>query len=272
MKHVYPILFLHIPKSAGITLHDILHREYPELKHKVIYAVKEGEQFQKSWSVLRNRYKVIRGHFLFGMHDYVKGDAKYITMLRNPVDRTISGYNFIKVKTDHPFYNAMKTNNYSLREFLEGKFVANFDNIAVRFLSGNHHLPFGEINQSHFENAKKNLMDSKMVFGITERFDESVLLFKRVLNWKSPWYKKQNESVKHSSVIDERTMQIIQETNRFDLQLYEFACNVFQERINGCGDEFKAELTNFIEENKNHSNTLVSSGLMEKINQTISRV
>lgn len=269
MKHIYPILFLHIPKTAGITLHDVLEREYAELRQKVIFSVDHSNKFKRSWPIFRNRYQVIRGHFLYGLHESLKGDFHYITMIRNPVERTISGYNFIKIKTDHPFYHEMRKHNYSLYEFLDGKYLRNFDNICVRFLSGDNKIPFGEINHVHFEKAKSNLMNSNLLFGITEKFEASLLHFKKELHWKKPYFIKQNAWPKEDLTIDEKTLSKIKECNFYDLKLYEFADGVFEERIKSYGAGFENELSAFIKENENYMAQKSSSKLMEHVAKKI---
>ena len=119
-------------------------------------------------------------------------------------------------------------------------------------------MPFGEINETHLELAKKNLSASNMLFGITERFDESVLYFKNELNWNNPYYANKNVSKNLTAKknIDEETKQAIMKCNKYDLQLYEFAKTIFDERINSLGHNFKNELDQFKVENAKRNKKL----------------
>lgn len=252
MEKNFPIIFLHIPKTAGLTFHEILTDQYPNRKHKLIPTVQHVNEFGNLPVEQRNKVGVIKGHLLYGLHTSFFEPSAYITFLRDPVTRTISGYEFIKTRKDHPFYNEMKSKKFTLADFLNQKLVANFDNIQTRFLCGDNSMPFGEINESHFELAKKNLLSDNMLFGITEMFDESILYFKRKLDWDSPYYARVNVTKKHTidrKNLDGKTIIAINESNKYDLRLYEFAYDIFKERINALGNDFSLEVEQFRKQN-----------------------
>ena len=67
----------------------------------------------------------------------------------------------------------------------------------TRLLAGGEYtfnVPFGSINEEHYEMAIKNLDNHFAVTGITERFNESILVLANELNWKSPYYSIANKS------------------------------------------------------------------------------
>jgi hypothetical protein len=247
-----PIVFLHIPKTAGLTFHEILTDQYPQRKHKLIYTVGHTKTFIELPEKKKAKIGVIKGHLLYGLHDFMPNKPIYITLLRDPIARTISGFEFIKNKKDHPFYKELKLQKYTLYDFLNQQFIPNFDNMHVRFLCGNNSMPFGTINESHFEMAKKNLITSNMLFGITEMFDESILCFKNELGWTNPFYSKVNVAKNNSlnmQNIDPATRDMILNCNKFDIQLYQFAKDKFLEKIKMMGKDFKDELNVFQENN-----------------------
>ena len=136
---------------------------------------------------------------------------------------------------------------------MKNKCIANFDNIHVRFLCGDNSMKFGEITEQHLELAKKNLSQSNLLIGITEKFDESILYFKNFLGWENPYYAKVNVSkisLTKQQSIDEETKLTIMDCNKFDLQLYEFAQLKFQEQINSLGSGFGEEVVKFKNENE----------------------
>ena len=49
--------------------------------------------------------------------------------------------------------------------------------------------PFGEVTDEMLEQAKHNLRDDIVYFGLTERFDESLVLAKRRLGFRSILYR-----------------------------------------------------------------------------------
>ncbi len=247
-----PIVFLHIPKTAGLTLHEILTDQYPETKHKLIYTVGHTKNYTDLPEEKKKKIGVIKGHLLYGLHEKMWVQPTYLTFLRDPVMRTISGYEFIKTKKDHPFHKEMKDKDFSLLDFLRQKYVANFDNIQTRFLCGDNSMPFGEVNETHFQRAKNNLLSDHMLFGITEKFDESVIYFKRKLGWKAPYYAKVNVTKKHTvkrNALDETTKQAILDCNQYDLRLYEFARELFEQKIEALGNDFNLEVEQFRKQN-----------------------
>ncbi len=57
--------------------------------------------------------------------------------------------------------------------------------------------------------------------GLTERFDESVLLLRRVMGWRTlPFYRSQNVNRKKAP-IDDAQKEVIRAFNRYDIELYE---------------------------------------------------
>src|SRR6516162_400599 len=89
------LLFLHIHKTAGTTLHRIIEREYNPF---YIYTIEGG---RIEWSVdhlkklplhRRAALQVVKGHMSFGLHEYLPQPSTYITFLRDPVERCISSY------------------------------------------------------------------------------------------------------------------------------------------------------------------------------------
>lgn len=94
------IIFLHLPKNAGTSMYSILKRNYSA---KEIYHVrynKNGiwnlDEFKKLPQNKKDKIYLLTGHFDFGLHEYFSHQFQYVTMMRNPIERTISFYNYIK--------------------------------------------------------------------------------------------------------------------------------------------------------------------------------
>ncbi len=74
--------------------------------------------------------------------------------------------------------------------------------------------------------------------GLTERFDESIVMMKHFLGWRKLRYfvRKQTRDRPSMDKVDPASLQLIRECNKFDLELYEFAQELFQRQI----DELQA--------------------------------
>jgi hypothetical protein len=105
----------------------------------------------------------------------------------------------------------------------------------------------GTLGSASLEIAKTNLRAHFLVPGIVERFDESVLLMKRYLGWRMPFYVKKNVATANdaSTELDEGTRNLILKSNRLDEQLYAFANELLTAQINYASPSFGPELRLF---------------------------
>ena len=96
------VIFLHLPKTAGTTVNRLIEWEY---RLSEMYSI---DPVLFEWSaahlrkLTRDRLKKIRmfkGHMLFGLHEVLPQPATYITVLRDPVDRVISAFYFMRSST-----------------------------------------------------------------------------------------------------------------------------------------------------------------------------
>jgi hypothetical protein len=244
---VQPLIFLHIPKTAGVTLHYILRNQYFLKRIYNIYSLPGTQMFIDLPDKTKLKYKVINGHMHFGLHKHIPVPVAYFTFLREPYARTISGFNFIKQYRSHPYHKEIVEKKYSLKEFLNLKLVKNFDNMHVRFLAGANDLPFGEVDETVFNKAKENFDSYFKVFGIVERFDESILFIKEEFNWSNPYYVRENQSPQKNDMndFDEETVELIRKYNYYDKQLYDYACVKFDTIIKQRGSGFQDKVKKF---------------------------
>ena len=245
MSETTTILFLHIPKTAGTTVHHILNNQYRSLPSFSISHPDQITHFENKSKEERSRIKVLKGHFAFGAHAYYSEPTTYFTFLREPIKRSISSFNYLKSNRVFPFEKSEE--QYSLKDLLKSGHKKNFDNCHVRFLAGATNLGYGEVNEETYQLALSNFENYFDTFGICERFDESLICLKQNLNWSMPFYVKANVSEKQSylSIFDEETYQLLNHYNKFDLLLYEHASKKFDAMIRSKGETFEKELRRF---------------------------
>ena len=92
--------------------------------------------------------------------------------------------------------------------------------------------------------AKDNIDKHFPVVGLTERFDESLLLIKRQLGWRTCFYSTMNitDKKQQKKEYDQSDLDAVRDANQMDLKLYEFAQKRLQEQIDELGSEFEKEL------------------------------
>jgi len=116
------------------------------------------------------------------------------------------------------------------------------------------------------EIAKANLREYFSLVGISERFDESLILLKRVLGWRTKdiLYVRQNVIRDRPSKgsIDSDILKVIEQHNELDIQLYEFAKQMFEERISQQDSSFRREVQIFRLCNKLYSLFMNNKGVV----------
>lgn len=227
--HAAALIFLHIPKTAGTTLNRIIEWQYdPRLIYTVDpYQIRATAGRLKTLSEeRRRRLRVVRGHLLYGIHECLPQGATYITMLRDPVKRVLSSYQFILRRPLHPLHRKLKAKGIGVEEFLE--FTANRQNLQTKMLAG---VPYvGPCDEQTLAAAKEHATESFRVVGISERFQESLLLIASSFGWEIPYYENRKVS-KNRPAIEPATIELIRKHNPYDLELYEFGQRRFEEDL-----------------------------------------
>jgi hypothetical protein len=231
------VIFLHLPKTAGTTLNRLIEWEYPLFQ---MYSI-DPVFFRWSWKHLQHlsekrlkRTRVFKGHMLFGLHEILPQPATYITVLREPVDRVISAFYFMRNYKLHPLYWKMRRGNWSLEDFVRRSLR---ENVQCKVLAGAEYEK--PCTQEICERAKENLLRYFSVVGLSERFEESLALMKLRFGWKLERYSSFNvtRSRPRKAEIPQSTLDLIAERNSLDLSLYELAAKVFQAAVERHGVE-----------------------------------
>lgn len=92
------IIFLHIPKTAGQSVHEYLLRNFPRER---ICPARVNEQLQAYATSELNRYQVFSGHFDWSAFDELEGERFVFTILRDPMERILSFYFYLREQAAH---------------------------------------------------------------------------------------------------------------------------------------------------------------------------
>jgi galactose-3-O-sulfotransferase len=231
------VIFLHLPKTAGTTLNRLIEWEYPLTE---MYSV-DPVLFEWSYARLRNlpekrlrKTRIFKGHMLFGLHEVLPQPATYITVLRNPVDRVLSAYYFMRGYKLHPLYWKLRRNKWSLEEYVER---TTRDNVQCKIIANAaYHEP---CTREIMERALQHLDRYFSVVGLSERFEESLALMKLRFGWQLKSYSAFNvtRSRPKRQDLPQTSLDMIAERNRFDVALYKHATKLFEEAVNKQGAE-----------------------------------
>ncbi|WP_238710415.1 sulfotransferase family 2 domain-containing protein [Oceanipulchritudo coccoides] len=257
------ILFLHLQKTAGMTLQELLRRQYgPGLAKRSIRRLlkrsPEGLGMAEALSALSQKDKIFMGHFCFGVHRLLNFNTTYITFLRDPASRLISLYNFSANTPGAHYYKVAK--DMTCEEFLFESKLLEMDNGMTRFLAGDeedlfiNRTPYGKCGHKMLEKALSNLDNFFSFVGIQEEFDRSLLLLAETFNWRNPCYVRLNTSrITESKPAAHEDLKIrIKECNQLDSELYAICKERFMDTYNSVFQDGDNALERFRMQNQKY--------------------
>ncbi len=241
------LLFLHIPKAAGTTLKSVLSRQCSlgEILHIDGRDPKSSiEEIEALPTEDKMGIKCVAGHMPFGLHAYFAQSATYITFLRDPVDRIISHYYYVRTSPQHYLHEVVMSKQMTLMDYSASDISSELSNGQTRLISG-YEEP--EATKETLALAKENLSKHFAFVGLTERFDESLVLLARQFGWRNVFYVERNvtkDRPRREEIPDEVLAQI-RAQNALDWELYIFAKHMLAESVSSYGKAFDRDVRIF---------------------------
>ncbi len=235
------VVYIHIPKTGGMTFYQILMRQFRDKTVQINNNKDIKIQFKNNPLA-----KCFMGHMSFKVSNYVKNPCQYISIVRHPVDRIVSLYSHIKLG-DHPYSSIIK--GMSLQEFVMGRITNETVNDMIRYICGRWNISDSyaddaPIDRNDFDMAKENIEKNFKMVGISERYDEFLVILKMMFGWGNMCYKKLNVTENKFSA-SEKDISVIQKVNNLDLELYEFIKYRFEKLLEKQNDQFWKDVKSF---------------------------
>jgi len=229
MKVSPVVLFVHIPKTAGTTFTEIAHRQYPVGTATWFHDEAPSPRFDALNEREKAGLRFIGGHMFFGLHEVLPRPCTYISFIRSPAARHVSLYHYLR--REPPVTDRRKAaREMTLPEYSNSEWP--IWNDAVRRISGVGHK-METCTEDTLQQAKANLVRWFSVLGITERFDQSLVLMRKRLGWGFPFYRPLNVSSSRPSrqELSDEVTNIVTERDALDIQLYRFGCELFEDAV-----------------------------------------
>jgi hypothetical protein len=214
------IVFLHIPKTAGSSLHFVLennlgisfcHTGHTQTR---VFSQQDLDFAKKVFPELKG----VGGHNLVAPLKLAEPDLFHMTFLREPLARVLSNY---QEKTLHRQLRGQRVIGFE--EALQTD--EELGNLQVKLMAGD----------SNLDEAIRYLEQCQFV-GLTEKFDLSLHVLKKIYPFPlDVRYKKIREQsdnrIRKQLESDPRAMELLREKNQLDMKLYEYAVQEIFPRI-----------------------------------------
>jgi hypothetical protein len=187
---------------------------------------------------------VIGTHYPFGSHAIFETSAKYFTIVRHPVDRAISSFYYLRRQSDLPIYPFIR--DMTFEQYLHSEIGLDPFNHQVRVLSGcpeldmpldprGGRLSASAVEERHLEMAKRNIEDHFLTAAPFEALANLVGLLRLVYGWRLHRTVFTNRNITRGrpklEEVSEGTRRHLENTNRFDIELYEWVKARFAHQI-----------------------------------------
>jgi len=227
--------FPHVSKTGGTTILTILRSTFGTShcdveswrgKHGYNFSPKDLRRLLKVYPHLKS----VNGHAFRPYEDYEEVyPIRYFAMFREPVSRCISEFQHQR---------EMRNKDWSFEDYIQrvGR------NNQTRFICG----------EPDHEKAIEIIENKKIVCGLLEHFDESLLMFNKLvfdgaLNCSYTVKKAaKKNSIRNKLKDDEAAISLIKENNLEDAKLYQYIkTEIYPRQRESYGDSLENELSKF---------------------------
>jgi len=235
-----PILFIHIPKTGGITFRHILQQLYGD---SYVYCedprVAEIEKILVPGACVEMHVGTYEGELRSWFHGQLLQEQNWsilekvdiFVMFRNPLDQALSAYRYY-VQT---LKNRAETRGSRLVNTVEEFFSSPYtQNMQLAFFLGEKETVRGkELTASDLNRAKRLIEQLDIKIGILEQYAKSVQLLEAVTGREvaQRTIEIQNRSVPDAIDNDESLRAYISARNGLDQELYLYATRLFDQQL-----------------------------------------
>jgi hypothetical protein len=231
--------FLHIPKTAGLTLTTILRRQY--IGKKKFYFTgdfaSDINRFEALSECDRGNVVLFCGHAPIVTGVKEADNATIITFLRDPIDRVKSFVQHVSEGKSSHLINEFPPESFNVDQFLESG-NEELSNLQTKMLINNKGCGCPLLIEKMSAPAARdaaldNLYGRISYWGLQEYFNESLILFSSTLNLRMPVYASVNmRNTSRLIKFEEHHLEWIVELNAIDIELYRLAKEQFISRLN----------------------------------------
>ena len=231
------ILFDHLPKCGGSTINKFLLSQYPQR-----YTFDSGrnpynlvKEFRSLSQNLRYRYKLIIGHNAYQLVDFVHPDTIIFTIFREPVDRIISHYYFVKQNKSHYLHDLVVEGHMDLEDYaisgiggseLRNYYATHFSNFTIEDVRADPKKVLESVEKNPEDSincALQNILTKFDIIGFQDDLPSAVNNLGKAAKLYKPFNNEVTNKTKKRIAyqdVPESIRKIIANVNFLDVELY----------------------------------------------------
>lgn len=227
--------FVHVQKTAGTSLIKRLAHTfgragiYPnKTDGEIVACVISIEHLLERWRARNEEIRVVSGHFPLCTAELLGGEFTTLTLLREPVERTLSYLRHHRVLTPEDRHTPLEDiydDSFRFHGLVHNHMVKMFSLTQAEMTGGM--LTQVEFTPERLERAKERLAGIDAV-GLQEDFDQFCVELTRRFGWRlgEPLHANRTQQFDVSESFRAR----IAEDNAMDVELYAFAAQLCERR------------------------------------------
>ena len=166
------LVFDHIPKTAGTTFkRGYLKAAFPSSAKWIISGERNAEDLQRLIALPqteRDRIAVVAGHYVDALRPHLSG-ARFITVIRDPVERAISSYLHARYHADGSLWPDVRAESLTLGQYVE-RYEGAIADYQSRVVLGDDYQGLDD------DEVRARLAARYTLVGCTEAFDSFVFM------------------------------------------------------------------------------------------------
>ncbi len=228
-------LFLLIPHTAGEEFYCVLSSGFSPA---AVWAYDRGDahvalEGQDLDAV--SGYRLLYTWQDYSLYRYFSRKPVFISLLRHPVARVIEVYEHLWEDEEHPWHSEVRSQNLSLKEFLRFPPAQEWvNNRQTRQLIGDLRGELGDLSPEVMLELARLRLEEFAFIGLSERLADARQLLRYTFDL--PHLRKVKRSVirrmgSPCKPYDAESLQLVKDTNRLDLRLYQIGARIFERRL-----------------------------------------
>jgi hypothetical protein len=228
--------FVHVQKTAGTTLNKRMQRHfgrtaiYPDrdVDGEIVASVISVEHLLSRWRARRDEIRVVTGHFPLCTTEMLGGEFTTLTLLREPIERTLSYLRHHRVITEADREKSLEdiySDTFRFHGLVHNHMVKMFSLTPSEMTDGV--LTRVDFSRDRLERAKQRLATVDVV-GLQEGLENFCEELTERFGWRlgDPVHTNRTDATDASEAFRSR----IAEDNAMDIELYDFARRLCEQR------------------------------------------